>query len=523
RSVDTLKAHVGGLGKVGGEGAEAFERRFNRALNRVARNRAIEDITNDFVAAFKASGDLESALVGVEAQLRAIGASDSELGQVARRLDQIGKASRGGDAGNRAEAQSTLRSFGTQLRALPSQRVGGIGTDSVGSIARALDDIDQLKETIKQIPAAAKAAGQAIGVGPLSLIATIGALVLVASEGAKKIAEQRQILGGIIDAQAEYFTLVQTGTTESVNAAIEAKETELAAAQARLDAARAQRDSVNATNEVVRTLAAGVPIISDAASFFSSDLATVNAAIDATNQEFTDATAAVASTETQLAVLNSVLTDGRIAANDLAAAEAELANARERFASVLENTQISAIQESANQTAEQVRQRLTQIENQVRLNDELLASANLSEAKTRELTQANTLLNVEYQTLLQTVLDVKEAEERHAIALQRVADATDAVASAQDDIASLEEETLEKRAAILKKYGDNAIKIAEQAADAADKALQTLQRKLADFDVDFARGEAQAARKAQFDAFKGAVKFQEQEAKALRDHLQRLK
>lgn len=186
--------------------AGSATRTLQTELARMERQRALNQAAEDAAKLALKTKDAEGAIKGLTARLREMKATDTEISSAANTFDDLTTA--GGRRGRRSNA---VTRFGMDVRALPAVPVAdNLSTDVFGKLIAVFGSLN---------PAV------------LGVTALIGGLVVglqvLGQEGGRAIQS-------LINSQEEYYRALKTGSTESIQAAIEAKRIEIDILRARV-------------------------------------------------------------------------------------------------------------------------------------------------------------------------------------------------------------------------------------------------------------------------------------------------
>lgn len=200
--------------------ARASTQALAQELARLDRQRALSAAASDAARFTAAGGSARTAVAQLNAELSKMDASADEVRQVAREFDRL-KASADAAASAAAGVTSSaggggksnaLTRIGREIRALPAVPISGnLSSDVFGKLIAVLGGLNPVV---------------------LGVVAALGGLIVglnrLAAEGGKAIQS-------LINSQEEYFRVLKTGTTESIQAAIESKRVEIEILRARVD------------------------------------------------------------------------------------------------------------------------------------------------------------------------------------------------------------------------------------------------------------------------------------------------
>lgn len=129
-----------------------------------------------------------------------------------------------------------------------SEGIGGIG--EIGVLA---EEMPRLKEAITGMPDVLRASANALGGKGVGLVGAFAALGVVMALATQEASRRAAIAKTLLDAQQEYFDIIQEGTTESINAEREKAQLVLQASQQELETRRNQREQINQELEATFT------------------------------------------------------------------------------------------------------------------------------------------------------------------------------------------------------------------------------------------------------------------------------
>lgn len=297
---------------------------------KVGRQKSIDKIADDAVKAARKSKDWAKELENVRRELEKIGASESEIASVGQSI--------GGAANRRAQLSGGLASLGREVRALPAIAIPGAGitTDAVGKVTAAFAGLPPVALPVLGVLAA-------VGAGFVALEASLSGV-------------KRQV-DAATDANKAFFELRASGaTTEDVQKRVDELTASLKGQQDEL----ATIENGFATtfkdfeNQIGST---GARLL-----YFLGQVSSTDDKLSARADELRTSTT---NTEAELNRLKDELAKNAFAANDAAAAEAELAKKREEATPRLEQ-----LAEQANNLREQEAERALEIAEDRRIRDE---------------------------------------------------------------------------------------------------------------------------------------------------------
>lgn len=377
-----------------------------QALARIAaQNEKVEKSEKDLARS------REKSVVSIKAETDAL-YDELDVLRKAEKVDNQGAS--GGSAGDLGKVE---RGFSSVGQILPG---GG------GDVARVLADItgaaDDLKPLVTEVMALAKsgpiaaAAMRAVGisggaaatgaaaaaVGIVAITAAAGALavvgialVAVVKQFTKQLEEQKAVLDGAIGAQRRYYELIQTGTSETIRA-------ELEATQVRIRAAEMLRQDIQNTYDALSPIERLAP----PAAQLKKELEELNTEVRIGQLEIDKLTEALGSNE--------------VKARDAAAAQAEAANqteaatkpliaARHDETAAIEKERAALEQLNANREAQMADRRST-IQATVKYNQDLAALEEQIAADRVKITRDSAAKIAEINTKLKEQISALSSE-----------------------------------------------------------------------------------------------------------------
>lgn len=162
-----------------------------------------------------------------------------ELDRLNERFDQVSR-----DVGLAGDTQANLGALRGLTGVAGLQGVSG-GLDVAGEIIVLAEELPRLKASLEGLPQVAKLAVSEIGGKGLALIGALGALTVALALASAEAQRRAQLARVVIDSQKEYFQIVQTGTTESIQSGKESAQIALDVAKQELERRKAQREAIN--------------------------------------------------------------------------------------------------------------------------------------------------------------------------------------------------------------------------------------------------------------------------------------
>lgn len=320
-------------------------------LAKIARADAIGQLATKYGIVAKKTKDATTAAAELYAELKKIDATENEIQGAAGTFQQTASS------GNR------LARIGSELRALPSTQVPGlgIGTDQVASILRLGGALGQVSEKVSVVTTVATALTPALGataagiagiaVAAAPFVIALAAVALALKSLSDQAAKEAETINAIVDAQRSVAQDIANGLTT------EEAEEKLAT----LNAQRKAEADLLARNQQVYT-----ENIENQGALTAVIKAT-SGAEEALTGQIANSTSLIESYDTSIAALTRATEDGSLAANDAAEAEKKLAEERSKTALGAADDaarQLQAEQKALGATAEQNGKRLTTIEDE---------------------------------------------------------------------------------------------------------------------------------------------------------------
>lgn len=281
------------------------------ALAKVKRQKELDDIVQSAVKLEKKTKDADAAVKQLAADLKKVGATGPEINQAAQQFDALEDASR---------RQGSLAGIGrgvSRFRGVDLSTTGGLLESGLGlgELATSLPEVkDRAKEVVDKLTGPGGMAGSLaqLGVaGGLAIVAVVavGLAIKKFADDAKKQAEE---LASVVDQRRKVGQEIAQGLTTEEATARQDELNRLREEEAKLlkdlkDAEQQYKDETGALGGVIGAVDPRVKKLKE-------EIAESEKLIDDYNAE-------------QKALSNAIK-DGRLEANDAAAAEAELASAR---------------------------------------------------------------------------------------------------------------------------------------------------------------------------------------------------
>lgn len=445
---------------------------------------------------------------------------------------------------------------------LISKSAGSISDSSArGALSAGGKLINQIAPGTNQaVELVGQVTGALGGLGPVAAIAAPAVILVnsVLGQLAKQAEDARLAVVRGLDAQAEYFALLETGNEEAIKAKIDQLNQDARASQAQVG----ELEGVSAAIEEARKGFVGFsdsfgkplkgPNIEELLAPYRLQLEEAGVlakgqAITATTTEqlasrLDELRGNIESSTFWAGKYQTALDDGTVAARSNA--EAIQAATEQGIQNNLRDIETrAAIQEEITRlvqsgSTEELEARKASLKIQkesltTQLNDvaALLAATKQGSVEQQKYSAQLAILNGQFITTSDTL---------NALSAEFVASAVDANDAAKeaeeirkqsaattqkyyDDIAKADENNLKTRADILDRYNDALIKAAETVADAGEKALEKLEEQQDKLFTNFQRNQDSIEAKQAFEDAKRAVEQQREEVKIARDNANALR
>lgn len=176
----------------------------SKKLADLSRNARVDALGTQYGKLARQIGDTDKATALLVKRLKEVGASSGEIDQATSAFARAQQTAQGGGA---AGGRSNLTKFGSNLKALPSVQIpglGGVGTDAIGKITMLLGALPP------------------IALGLAGAIAVAGVALALVLDRANKLKEAAQ---AELNSRKEVIEFIQTATKEEIKAKIdEAKQ-----------------------------------------------------------------------------------------------------------------------------------------------------------------------------------------------------------------------------------------------------------------------------------------------------------
>lgn len=427
----------------------------NSEFAELARAKAIENLSADAIRAASETDDWAAALKRVSTELSAIGASDSEIKQVARSLATAQSSTRGGRAGGgNIETVDRLGSVGSQV-------LSGLGQGELANVAGLVGDV-------------AGSIGS-LGVAGIAGAAALGAVSIAMSEYNRQIEVQRAALSSAFEAQDRYIEALKNFNSEQARAALETENENRRFLV--IEANNTQALIWEAWDQAVATFGdAGARSLQALGQLPTNALQT---RLDELNGQ-------IGESEGYLIRLRNGLEAGAFATNDAAEAEARLAAERDKLAQITTSAAIRADQLTAEQRAKRIdeinreiellgifgttsAETQTQIANLTAEADGLRMVFNSTADAAAELAARTAAIDQQSDNYLDAVTDTVKAEEELFKARQESQSVYDKYIA---DSLRISQEAEARYQEIVAESGDKRISIVEK----TEKQIQKIQR-----------------------------------------------
>ena len=489
--------------------------------------RGIDTLNNEFKTGNK----------DVDAYTKELGALEAQARKLDEALNSVGERRRisveSGVLGNPDSAGSGLRTFGRELRMLPSVPIPGtgMGTDAVANIIRIGGAFTDLTSKTKIAAVAASALTPALGA---QAAATYAAYVPIALLAAGVVAIGVAIKA-LVDSTSQNVERINDWAEEQrdINKRI-ADGLTSEAAQTELDnlteAQERNRQTLATLQDAYNRSQEQLGVLSGVSRAVSGDEQALADQIEATNKTINDQ-------QKSMDTLRGALEDGSLAANDAAEAEATLAKARtdSLLTEAQQAGELAQLRERASaMTADQIATEMEAVERR-RIGIEaelavLTASGNTSEEVAKKIAQLRGQLGFlgDQAEVLRTAtpkVDTKELEKAAKDAEKAMQDAARAQQSYNDTIrdagiryrdalTDIKTDRRDKEQDNERKYQDDALASAIEFNADQLQSQREFERDLASIRRDAAREELDATRVRDFAALRDV---RESAAAALQD------
>ncbi len=369
-----------------------------------------------------------------------------------------------------------------------------------GEVVALVEELPRLKTALVGFPATIGSAVQALGPGGV-VVATVAAGVAIIAGLQKRAADEaRTAAEAAFAAQKDYFSLLRTGTSDSIDQQLEQIRLQKQIAQ---DQATFSRSVVDGLEQAID--AGGV--LNRAAAEVASRAGTGTVELAAARQAAQDAQAEVLNLSAQEAALTAARSSSAIAANDAEQAERDLADARaardaerEQFSRKALSIELDIFRQSQTLTEKQASAQTDLINAELDYIQARLESGQLNAAQVEDLTAREDELLVRRRALIQATLDIirpREAEtalmDQAREAIQNVLNPLTNLSQGIKDFGANVEKIKAAREAITKVEAASAARldqIAAQRTETERRAQQTRNNAIADAEQDASNARA---------------------------------
>jgi hypothetical protein len=455
-------------------------------LSKLDRQRAMSQVAADTAKFAAEGGNARVAVARLNAEMTKLDANAAEVRQVAREFDRLRDsaekaAAAANNTGRGGKKSNAITTIGREIRALPAVPISGnLSTDVFGKLIAIMGGLNPVV---------------------LGVIVTLGGLIVglnrLAAEGGKAIQS-------IINSQEEYFRALKTGTSESIQAAIDTKRIEV-------DILRARVDEYQRLFSQFEAEAGGVGrAIADALNIGN---------VGTLRKELQDLEAKLRDEEFALSRLNNALGDTEIATRDATAAQEAMTK---QLQSIMDLTIDAGVQarlaastldstKALDERIEALRNEQDILETQIKLGTVSDEQSEKYQQRIYQIIGAIEALN----TITRYEVEQRE-RERHAIeaatkARERNVAQQEALAKAQDDAAKATDS-----------FNASLEKIASDARNKLADAARDREKALVDAEIDAQKARAEASRDRETSIIEVARKAGIDREKQEREHLKRL-
>ncbi len=419
----------------------------NSEFAELARAKAIENLSADAIRAASETDDWAAALKRVSTELSAIGASDSEIKQVARSLATAQSSTRGGGGtrtgGGNVETVDRLGSTGSQI-------LSGLGQGELANVAGLVGDV-------------AGSIGS-LGVAGIAGAAALGAVTIAMAEYNRQIDVQKKGLEAALTAQDRYIESLKNLNTQQAQESLDSERENLRFLVAEANNVQAQIWEVwdNLVAEEGEATARLLTAVGSPFAAMEERLAGLNQQIEAS--------------EGYLLRLRNGLEAGAFATNDAAEAEARLAAERDKLAQIT----VSAAVRADQLTTEQRTQRIDEINREIELLQLFGNASAETQAQVANLTAEADGLRMVFNSTADAAKAAADAQKLLSDQTDNFLDAQAATVAAQEALFKAQEDA----AKVYDKYMTDTLEISRKAeeqyqqivADSGDKRTDIVQK-----------------------------------------------
>lgn len=219
------------------------------------------------------------------------------------------------------------RSFGSTFQSLTgigsaAGRLGATGVqqglDQAGGLAEVVENLPRLNASLKALPDTIRNLVSQIGTPTIGLAGSLVLLAALASVAADADNKRAEAAKKLLEAQGEYFKLVETGTTESITSKRQELTQQREAAQRNIDLQQAQLDAIQASS--VQFLGLAQPINSPLIQL-GVTLGLTGGEIRTLRDDLNTGKSSVAAMDKEIHDLDVASGDAQVKINDLVVAE----------------------------------------------------------------------------------------------------------------------------------------------------------------------------------------------------------
>lgn len=407
-----------------------------KELGKIARTEQLQKVAIEMGTLARKTRDVGGAVAELDKKLKSLGANQDEIQGLAGTFNA---AASGQIGGNR------LSRLGSELRALPSQQIPGlgIGTDAIANFIRlggAISGVSEKTAQATRLGAALTPVLGATGAGFVSMtvaaapfVLALGAMALAVKGFADVTSQQADAINKYAEAQRSLNQDIVNGlTTEEAQEKLRKLQESRQLEQGTLD------ELQGAYSEYEQQLSQfGI-----ASGLAGAATRALSGDEEALASQIGTSTNNVKKYDEEIAFLTSALEDGTLAANDAKLAEEALAKERSKNALADADTaakELQAQQKALNSTAAQNEKRLESIEDEKDVIEKqievLTASGVTSEEVTAKLASLNAqlgLLGKESEFINETALEQSRARDAQIEAEKQAKESAEKAARAQE-------------------------------------------------------------------------------------------
>lgn len=384
----------------------------------------------------------------------------------------------------------------------------GTGISVISSIVEANKELPKFKDAISELPPVALAAG-----------AAFAGLVAGLEIGNRVAVDNTAAIRDVTGRTKEYYELLVTGTTDSINAKIAEAELQKRIAQAQVDELSFVADGYDEVHRRAGALS-GVAdgIIEIAGALGGKNFKDIRDA----RIKYDEANASLAEANKNLDLYKGLLDDTNVKENDRNAALKEESQIQDQLLEKQISRQVREAQLLRSGTENQVQGRIES------LLDENAAIVNViasGKASAEELDRLSARLgdnNAELEDLQTNILGVVRLREAEAAAAKKQEEITLKSAASYEkylnDVRKLDDDSIQARIAQMAKYNQTLVTIAQEASKAAETALSNLIQKRDELSTKLVQDETDAETKKHIDLLDDQIKFQRDTVRLAKEH-----